>query len=154
MSWLKWIFAYLFDCVHPHTTWPRRSPVGLVYVCCVDCGRELPYSLESMRIVARQVRNQDRNQVRSQNRNEDRNRKAWNTRPAVAPSRILVSALLLLSSGRAAAQTLDHSIQQTQVSPVIEAVVGVRMPRAFSAGTDGSGNTVGKVGRSIERHED
>jgi hypothetical protein len=25
MSWLKWILAYLFDCVHPHTTWPHRD---------------------------------------------------------------------------------------------------------------------------------
>ena len=51
MRWLIWIFAYLFDCVHPHTTWPRRDRDGFAYVCCLDCGRELPYSLENMRIV-------------------------------------------------------------------------------------------------------
>jgi hypothetical protein len=28
MSWLKWIVAHLFDCVHPHTTWPHRDRVG------------------------------------------------------------------------------------------------------------------------------
>ena len=53
MSWPKWILAYLFDCVHPHTTWPRRNATGLVYICCVDCGRELPYSLKDMSIVTR-----------------------------------------------------------------------------------------------------
>lgn len=53
MSWLKWILAYLFDCVHPHTTWPRRDRVGLAYICCLDCGRELPYSVERMRVVTR-----------------------------------------------------------------------------------------------------
>jgi len=53
MSWPKWILAYLFDCVRPHTTWPRRNATGLVYICCVDCGRELPYSLKYMSIVTR-----------------------------------------------------------------------------------------------------
>ena len=53
MSWLSWILAYLFDCVHPHTTWPRRHRAGFAYVACLDCGRELPYSLDSMRIVTR-----------------------------------------------------------------------------------------------------
>ena len=53
MRWLRWIFAYVFDCVHPHTTWPHRNQTGFAYVCCLDCGRELPYSLESMRIVTR-----------------------------------------------------------------------------------------------------
>jgi len=53
MSWLSWILAYLFDCVHPHTTWPRRHRAGFAYVACLDCGRELPYSLDRMRIVTR-----------------------------------------------------------------------------------------------------
>ena len=53
MGCLKWILAYLFDCVHPHTTWPHRDRAGLAYVCCLDCGRELPYSLERMRIVTK-----------------------------------------------------------------------------------------------------
>jgi hypothetical protein len=53
MNWLKWILAYLFDCVHLHTTWPHRDRTGFAYICCLDCGRELPYSLERMRIVTR-----------------------------------------------------------------------------------------------------
>ena len=53
MSWGNWILAYLFDCVHPHTTWPRRHRAGFTYVSCLDCGRELPYSLERMKIVTR-----------------------------------------------------------------------------------------------------
>ena len=53
MSWPKWILAYLFDCAHPHTTWPRRDATGLVYICCVDCGRELPYSLKYMSVITR-----------------------------------------------------------------------------------------------------
>jgi hypothetical protein len=53
MRWLKWILAYLFDCVHPRTTWPRRNATGLVYIRCIDCGRELPYSLKYMNIITR-----------------------------------------------------------------------------------------------------
>src|ERR1700747_567771 len=63
MSWLKWILAYLFDCVHPHTTWPHRDRVGLAYVCCIDCGRELPYSVQQMKIVTRQEQLQDLTQT-------------------------------------------------------------------------------------------
>lgn len=51
MNVLRWIWTYLFDCVHPHTTWPHQNQLGRAYVCCLDCGREMPYSLESMRIV-------------------------------------------------------------------------------------------------------
>jgi hypothetical protein len=47
----KWIWAYLFDCVHSHTTWPHQNRLGHAYVCCLDCGREMPYSLEYMRIL-------------------------------------------------------------------------------------------------------
>ena len=54
MSWVIWILAYLFDCVHSHTTWPRRNGAGCVYLACLDCGKELPYSLERMRVVTRQ----------------------------------------------------------------------------------------------------
>jgi len=61
MSWLRWLLAYLFDCVHPHTTWPHRDRVGLAYVCCLDCGREIPYSLQRMRIVTAEERLADRN---------------------------------------------------------------------------------------------
>ena len=40
MRWLKWILAYLFDCLHRHTTWPHRDRRGLDYICCLDCGKE------------------------------------------------------------------------------------------------------------------
>jgi hypothetical protein len=60
MRWLKWILANLFDCVHSHTTWPHRDRAGLAYICCVDCGRELPYSLRRMRIVTREEREEDK----------------------------------------------------------------------------------------------
>lgn len=52
LNWLKWILAF-FDCLHPHTTWPRRHRAGFAYVACLDCGRELPYSLEQMKIITR-----------------------------------------------------------------------------------------------------
>lgn len=54
MSSLNWILACVFDCIHRHTTWPRRDQMGLEYVCCVDCGRELPYSTERMSIVRKE----------------------------------------------------------------------------------------------------
>jgi hypothetical protein len=53
MSWAKWIVAYLFDCVHLKTTWPQRGRNGLDYVCCLDCGREFPYSTRLMSIVSK-----------------------------------------------------------------------------------------------------
>jgi hypothetical protein len=61
MQWGKWILAYLFDCVHRHTTWPHRDSAGLDYVRCLDCGRELPYSTRRMSIVSKEVRLEDRN---------------------------------------------------------------------------------------------
>ena len=74
MSWLKWILAYLFDCVHSHTTWPHRDRIGLAYVCCIDCGRELPYSVQQMKIVTRQEQLQHLSQLlgRSKARAEER----------------------------------------------------------------------------------
>ena len=60
MIWLKLVLAYLFDCVHPNTTWPHRDRTGLAYVCCLDCGRELPYSLRRMSIVTSRERLEDR----------------------------------------------------------------------------------------------
>ena len=66
MSWGNWILAYLFDCVHPHTTWPRRHRAGFTYVSCLDCGRELPYSLERMKLLTRKELV------------ADRKRNAWN----------------------------------------------------------------------------
>jgi hypothetical protein len=51
MSLLRWIWAYLFDCVHIRTTWPHQNRFGHAYVCCLDCGKEMPYSVEYMRVV-------------------------------------------------------------------------------------------------------
>jgi hypothetical protein len=61
MQWGKWILAYLFDCVHRHTSWPHRDSTGLEYICCLDCGRELPYSTRRMSIVSKEERLEDRN---------------------------------------------------------------------------------------------
>jgi hypothetical protein len=65
MRWLKWILAYLFDCSHRHTTWPRRDRRGLDYICCLDCGKELPYSMRRMSIISQEEQL------------EDRSRQAW-----------------------------------------------------------------------------
>jgi hypothetical protein len=59
MKWMKWILAYVFDCVHPHTSWPHCNGRGLEYVCCLDCGRELPYSTRRMSIVTKEVQLED-----------------------------------------------------------------------------------------------
>ena len=53
MTWARWILAYLFDCVHLKTTWPQRGRNGLDYVCCLDCGKEFPYSTELMSIISK-----------------------------------------------------------------------------------------------------
>jgi hypothetical protein len=61
MRWGQWFLAYLFDCVHRHTTWPHCDSTGLGYVCCLDCGKELPYSTRRMSIVSKKERLEDRN---------------------------------------------------------------------------------------------
>jgi hypothetical protein len=49
---VKWVLAYLFDCSSaPHVA--TSAPAGFAYVCCLDCGREIPYSLGLMRIVTK-----------------------------------------------------------------------------------------------------
>ena len=86
MSLLRWIWAYLFDCVHFHTTWPHQNKFGLAYVCCLDCGREMPYSLEYMQIVR-----------------QDHKRSFWGSRsPATVP--LIIAAALLLTPSYAVAQ--------------------------------------------------
>jgi hypothetical protein len=61
MRWGKWILAYLFECLHRHTTWPHCDSAGLDYICCLDCGKELPYSTRRMSIVSKEERLKDRN---------------------------------------------------------------------------------------------
>jgi hypothetical protein len=60
VTWVKWIFAYMFDCAHRHTSWPQRGRTGLDYVCCLDCGREFPYSTRLMSIVSKEEQLKDR----------------------------------------------------------------------------------------------
>ena len=74
MRWGKWILAYLFVCVHRDTTWPHRDSTGLEYICCLDCGRELPYSTQRMSIVSKEERQEDRNaDVWRESENVERN---------------------------------------------------------------------------------
>jgi hypothetical protein len=61
MRWGKWILAYMFDCVHRHTTWPHCNRTGLDYVCCLDCGKELPYSTRRMSLVSREEQLEEQN---------------------------------------------------------------------------------------------
>lgn len=60
MTLAKWVIAYLFDCIHRQTTWPQRSRSGIDYVCCLNCGREFPYSTRLMRIVSKEEQLKDR----------------------------------------------------------------------------------------------
>lgn len=66
MSWLKWILQWIYaaviGCIHRHTTWPHRNRAGFDYVCCLDCGAELPYSVQQMRIVTQEELLQESNQ--------------------------------------------------------------------------------------------
>jgi hypothetical protein len=64
MTWAMWVLAYLFDCVHPKTTWPQRGRNGLDYVCCLDCGREFPYSIRLMSIISKDRQLKDRGRYR------------------------------------------------------------------------------------------
>ncbi len=60
MTWIKWMLAYVFDCGHVKTSWPQRGRNGLDYVCCLDCGREFPYSTRLMSIVSKEEQLKDR----------------------------------------------------------------------------------------------
>ena len=106
MGWLKWIWAYLFDCVHAHTTWPHRDQRGFTYVACLDCGRELPYSLESMRILTGEEQFRDRKQT------------TWGAGSRAAASLVLVAVLVCLNSHRAIAQATEGSTSQAKTTAV------------------------------------
>lgn len=38
-------------CTHSRVSWPRTPKGGQCYIACLDCGRELPYSWELMRVM-------------------------------------------------------------------------------------------------------
>lgn len=97
MNVLRWIWAYLFDCVHSHTTWPHQNQFGHAYVCCLDCGREMAYSLEYMRIVE-----------------ESRTRNTWNLRFPATASLVIAGALLLLTPSYAVAETAQSLVCHVQ----------------------------------------
>jgi hypothetical protein len=88
MTLLRWIFAYLFDCVHSRTTWPHKSRLGHAYVCCLECGREMPYSLEHMRVAQQEAK-----------------ANISSSRSPVTASLIMAGALLLLTPSYAIAET-------------------------------------------------
>jgi hypothetical protein len=55
------VLQSLFGCWHGHYSFPitvkrgRRNPAALVtgtYVVCLDCGKELPYDWQQMKIVS------------------------------------------------------------------------------------------------------
>src|SRR5215472_15684336 len=96
---LRWIWAYLFDCVHSHTTWPHQDQFKHAYVCRLDCGREIPYSLEYMQMVG-----------------PDRKRNIpYSGSPATA-SLIIAGVLLLLTPSYAVAETAQTSPDQNQTA--------------------------------------
>ena len=97
MHLLRWIWAYLSDCVHPQTTLLHQNRFGHGYVCCLDCGREIPYSLKYLQRVGQR-----------------RKRNVWDSRsPAKAPI-MMASVLLLLAPSYAVAQTAQASVVQSQ----------------------------------------
>ena len=101
MGLLRWIWAYLFGCVHFHTTWPHQNQLGHAYVCCLDCGTEMPYSLEYMQIVR-----------------QDRKPNTLSRFPATA-SLIMAVALLLLTPSYALAETTPLSANRIKMRPQI-----------------------------------
>ena len=56
------LFDAVFGCTHQHYGFPitvrpgrRRNPAASLtgtYVVCLDCGREMPYDWEEMRVIA------------------------------------------------------------------------------------------------------
>lgn len=47
MKFLRWAFG---RCLHANYTWPQGR--GVQHVACLDCGADLPYSWEEMRILS------------------------------------------------------------------------------------------------------
>ena len=110
MSALRWIWAYLFDCVHSHTTWPHQDQFGHACVCCTDCSREMPYSVEYMHIVR-----------------QDRKRNILDSRFPATASLIIAGALLLLTPSYALAETARPSADQNQTACVYDNITPTLM---------------------------
>lgn len=60
---MKALLLYVFGCMHNRTSFPqkpkgpRRPAAALVtghYVACLDCGKELPYDWQLMRVLRSQ----------------------------------------------------------------------------------------------------
>lgn len=49
MNALRFIRDFLLGCTHQRIGWPRARRSGH-YVCCLDCGKELSYDWQRMRI--------------------------------------------------------------------------------------------------------
>ena len=109
MGLLRWIWAHLFDCVHFHTTWPHQNHLGHAYVCCLDCGTEMPYSLEYMQVVRR-----------------DRKPNKLDSRFPATASLIIAGALLLLTPSYALAETAPPSADRSQRRPQMSGVAKVQ----------------------------
>src|SRR5262249_20077113 len=102
MNWAKWILGYVFDCVHARTTWPHRNRAGAVYVACLGCGRELPYSLERMRI---EIEQKPAEVIRG---------KRWGPRPVVAASLMLAALIYFANPNQTVAHDGDQTAAQAQ----------------------------------------
>ncbi len=46
-----WLFSWLFRCGHGSYSWPRTTK-RKTYVVCTDCGSELMYDWNQMKIVS------------------------------------------------------------------------------------------------------
>lgn len=51
MKLLKQLLSLIWECQHGKTTWPRTR-AEKTFVTCLECGKELPYSIEHMRRIA------------------------------------------------------------------------------------------------------
>ena len=50
---IRWLYQMLLLCPHVRTTYPFTSREGerRMYVVCLECGKQLPYSWEEMKVI-------------------------------------------------------------------------------------------------------
>lgn len=94
---LQWLYALIFGCIHRHTTWPHHSRLGFDYICCLDCGAEMPYSTREMRIVTREELSQLRNQEKQEHPGH------------IRPEPVLVFSCTDSTTSRAKAAEVGHA---------------------------------------------